>query len=58
VAGRSSKEIARLLDISIKTVELHRSNLLRKSGVNTAVELTRLALEAGLDEEKHVKTMR
>ena len=57
VAGRSSKEIARLLEISIKTVELHRSNLLRKSGVNTAVELTRLALEAGLEEETPEKTM-
>jgi len=56
VEGCSSKEIARRLGISIKTVELHRSNLLRKAGVGSSVELTRLAMDAGLPENT-VETM-
>ncbi len=57
VAGRSSKQIARELDISVKTVELHRSNLLRKAGVASSVELTRLALDAGIEMDFPEKTM-
>jgi DNA-binding CsgD family transcriptional regulator len=38
-AGRSSKEIAAALGISPKTVEFHRSNLLRKFDAKSAVQL-------------------
>ncbi len=46
--GRSAKEIAHLLNISIKTVAFHRENLKRKLGLRTTAELTRHAIEQGL----------
>ena len=39
LAGMTSKEIARDLDVSPRTVEAHRSNMLRKLGVGTVKEL-------------------
>jgi DNA-binding NarL/FixJ family response regulator len=38
VAGRSNAEIAKVLFISDKTVSVHVSNILRKSGTATRVE--------------------
>jgi DNA-binding NarL/FixJ family response regulator len=48
--GRSSKEIARILGISIKTVESHRANILSRLGMRDRTELTRYAIRAGLIE--------
>ncbi|MEU6077406.1 response regulator transcription factor [Micromonospora sp. NPDC047074] len=48
--GHSSKEIAGLLFISVKTVERHRANLLQKLGLKDRLELTRYAIRAGLIE--------
>ncbi|MBR0993098.1 response regulator transcription factor [Bradyrhizobium japonicum] len=42
--GYSSKDIARALGLSPRTVEDHRSNLLRKANVRTTAELLRAAL--------------
>jgi DNA-binding NarL/FixJ family response regulator len=42
--GESNKEIATQLDCSVKTVEFHMSNLLRKLGVDSRL---RLALSIG-----------
>ena len=46
--GRSGKDIANSLQISIKTVEYHRENIKRKLGVTTIAGLTRSALSGGL----------
>ncbi|WP_245193208.1 LuxR C-terminal-related transcriptional regulator [Amycolatopsis alba] len=48
--GHSSREIADLLVISVKTVERHRANLLHKLGLKDRLELTRYAIRAGLIE--------
>ena len=44
VWGQSSKETARKLDISPRTVEFHRANLLRKFGAKNTAELVRMFL--------------
>jgi DNA-binding NarL/FixJ family response regulator len=46
--ARTSKEIAKELVISIKTVERHRANILDKLGMSDRVELTRYAIRRGL----------
>ncbi|AEY93794.1 two-component system response regulator [Streptomyces corchorusii] len=48
--GHSSKEIAELLFISVKTVQRHRANLLQKLGLRDRLELTRYAIRVGLIE--------
>lgn len=44
VAGKMSKTIARELDISTKTVELHRSRVMAKLQAKSVVHLTRMAM--------------
>ena len=46
--AHTSKEIATMLFISIKTVERHRQNILEKLGMRDRVELTRYAIRRGL----------
>jgi DNA-binding NarL/FixJ family response regulator len=48
--GHTSKEIAAMLVISIKTVDRHRTNMLGKLGMRDRVELTRYAIRRGLIE--------
>jgi DNA-binding NarL/FixJ family response regulator len=46
--GTSSRQIADRLCLSAKTVENHRSNIMRKLGVHNRVALVRAALQLGL----------
>ena len=48
VAGRSNKEMATILGISIKTVDRHRSNLMQKLGVHSVAQMIAFALREGL----------
>jgi DNA-binding NarL/FixJ family response regulator len=48
--GHTSKEIASMLVISIKTVDRHRTNMLEKLGMRDRVDLTRYAIRRGLIE--------
>lgn len=47
-SGRSTKEIARDLNISPKTVEFHRAALMEKIGVHDVTGLTRYAMQSGV----------
>ena len=47
--GSSNKVIARELDISPRTVEIHRANMMHKLGARHAAEAVRLKLEANLE---------
>ena len=44
VAGDANKIIARKLDLSVKTIEKHRSSLMKKLHVRSVPELVRLAM--------------
>ncbi len=47
-AGKSSKEIADCLNLSERTIEFHRHNLMDKVGLHTVAELTKYAVREGL----------
>jgi DNA-binding NarL/FixJ family response regulator len=49
-AGRSNKEIAAALHISIRTVEVHRAAVMRKLGVDSLAALVRYAIRNGVIE--------
>ncbi|TLY20451.1 MAG: response regulator transcription factor [Nitrospirae bacterium] len=42
--GRSLKEIANILHVSVKTVEFHKSRIMDRLGVRTTAELTKYAI--------------
>ncbi|MEQ6247856.1 response regulator transcription factor [Sulfitobacter sp. HNIBRBA3233] len=46
--GQSNKQVAQVLDISVRTVETHRKNIKRKLGISSTAGLTRYALEHGV----------
>jgi FixJ family two-component response regulator len=47
VRGRMNKQIAADLNINLRTVKLHRTNITRKLNVQSVAELTRLVGESG-----------
>ena len=48
--GNSNKDIARALNISVKTAETHRSNVMRKMGFASLAELVRYAIRNNIIE--------
>ena len=46
--GKSSKEIAQSIHISIKTVETHRQHIMQKVGVHNVASLTKFAIREGI----------
>jgi FixJ family two-component response regulator len=50
-AGGSSKEIARDLDTSARTIEVHRAHIMRKLGAKNAADLVRIVLGWRGDEQ-------
>ncbi|MEY3747929.1 MAG: hypothetical protein RL194_1388 [Pseudomonadota bacterium] len=48
IAGLPNKEIARKLDISFRTVEVHKSRIMQKTGASNLIELARIARESGI----------
>lgn len=49
VAGKPNKQIARELDIAMKTVEAHRARLMKKLNARSAADLVRVALTARVE---------
>ena len=49
IEGRSSREIGDLLGISVKTVSIHRSNLLKKTGARSTGQLIGMTVTAWRD---------
>lgn len=52
VDGRSNREAADLLHVSIKTVETYRSRMLQKLGIKNVTELVKFAISHGLTQVK------
>lgn len=46
--GNTMKEIASVLDVSTRTVEFHKYNVMEKTGMHTTAELTRYAAKHGI----------
>lgn len=50
--GLKNKEIAQKLKISVKTVEAHRANMMKKVRVSNAAQLLNAAIQEGLIQIK------
>lgn len=46
--GKSIKEVAAVLNVSIKTVEFHKTRIMRQLGMRSAAQLTKYAIANGL----------
>ena len=46
--GRSLKEIAWVIQVSVRTVEFHKYELMKRLGVRNGAELTGIAIKHGL----------
>jgi len=46
--GKTTKQIASILNVSVKTVETHRKKIMDKLGTNSVAELTKYAIREGL----------
>ncbi|MFP4531414.1 MAG: response regulator [Desulfobacterales bacterium] len=50
--GYTNKQIGELLNISVKTVEKHRANIMQKLNLHNAAALTAFAIDQGLVQQK------
>jgi DNA-binding CsgD family transcriptional regulator len=48
--SKSNKEVANILQISVKTVESHRANIMEKLGLHSVTELVRYAIRNNIVE--------
>jgi DNA-binding NarL/FixJ family response regulator len=46
--GKATREIAALLDVSVKTIETHRQQIMKKLDLYTVADLTRYAIREGI----------
>ena len=53
--GHTNREIANMLQISVRTVEVHRFNLMRRLNVRNVAQLLRRALQLGLLSKSFAK---
>lgn len=51
VAGLSNKQIAAALEISPRTVEIHRANAMKKIAASSSAEAVKIGLYSGLDQD-------
>jgi DNA-binding NarL/FixJ family response regulator len=49
--GRSNKEVASFLDVSVKTAMTHREHVMQKLDLHDRTELTRYAIRRGVIQE-------
>jgi len=54
--GKSNRAIASQLDLSLRTVEMHRANLMKKLGVTNLADILSLAAEVGVDPAARPRT--
>jgi len=51
IDGRSNKEAASALNLSVKTIEFHRAQMMAKLGARSGAELTKIAMRQGIIPE-------
>ena len=53
MVGRATKQIAYDLGLSIKTIEIHRGQLMKRLGIHDVAGLVRFSIRAGLISESN-----
>jgi DNA-binding NarL/FixJ family response regulator len=51
--GKTNRQIAEILHVSLKTVETHRQQIMNKLEIHNIVELTKYAIREGLASLDH-----